>query len=575
MAGSKDPCFIQFKQSIKAISLPNKFTFPFYYQPHPLCQVAANELQSYLLTQNDWQHNFGLTTTASERTSSIAIGKMFGVLLVRSPQGEIGYLAAFSGKLAEQNILPPFVPPVFDMLTRDSYFQQQSKPINQINVQIEQLQQDPQAIQIQAELEQAKSQSATQIKALQQQGVEAKKQRKAQRAAGQNQLSTADFTKLSIELSRQSVQFKQKIQQLKERWQTTISLLEEQQQSFEQQITTLKQQRRQLSNALQRYLFSQYRFLNAKLETQDLNDLFQDAPDQLPPAGAGECAAPKLLQYAYTHGFTPLAMAEFWWGAAPKSDVKKHKNFYPACHGKCRPILGHMLQGLVVDDDPLQQNNAETLALPVIYQDAHIAIVNKPPELLSVAGKAITDSVQTRVAKMFPDATGPLIVHRLDMSTSGLMVIALTKDANKHLQQQFIRRTVQKQYIALVDGVPSTTEGVIQLPLRVDLDDRPRQLVCEQHGKPAETYWRLNQQSHDQSLLDLFPKTGRTHQLRVHCAHHLGLGMAIIGDDLYGTAAKRLHLHAKVLTFAHPHTQEMMRFEAAADFESLSMNTND
>jgi tRNA pseudouridine32 synthase/23S rRNA pseudouridine746 synthase len=205
--------------------------------------------------------------------------------------------------------------------------------------------------------------------------------------------------------------------------------------------------------------------------------------------------------------------------------------------------------------------------IDIIYQDDAMVIINKPAELLSVPGKNITDSVFSRMQQLFPTATGPLIVHRLDMSTSGLMVIALTKEANKALQQQFIQRSVTKRYIALIEGVPSQDEGDISLPLRVDLDDRPKQLVCYEHGKHAETHWQVYQRQRQRTLVYLYPKTGRTHQLRMHCAHHDGLHMPIVGDDLYGIATNRLHLHAQYLALTHPLTGEDMVFETKADFE--------
>jgi tRNA pseudouridine32 synthase/23S rRNA pseudouridine746 synthase len=232
-----------------------------------------------------------------------------------------------------------------------------------------------------------------------------------------------------------------------------------------------------------------------------------------------------------------------------------------------------MLEGLVIDDNPLLTNPAEGKTLNILYQDEAMAIVNKPAEFLSVPGKEIEDSVYSRIRQTFPNATGPLIVHRLDMSTSGLMVIALTKDAHKQLQKQFIQRTVTKRYVALLAGTPTAmadrqATGQISLPLRGDLDDRPRQLVCHEFGKAAQTYWEL---SHIDEMartvrVYLSPKTGRTHQLRVHCAHSEGLNTPIVGDDLYGTRANRLHLHADLLMLQHPVTREQMRFQVDPDF---------
>ncbi|MDP5145791.1 pseudouridine synthase [Shewanella sp. ULN5] len=564
-----DPCFIQFNDSIAQHSLPARFTFPFYYQPHPICLQAAQQLQQDLLINNPWQHNFGLDP---ENDRGMVIGKMFGVLVVKNHQGQIGFLAGFSGKLADQNILPPFVPPIFDMLTKDSFFSAENKQINDINQLIIQHESAAELANLQVLLAKQQQQADTALALLRADIIENRKHRKEKREQAdidlvQGKLNAESFKTLSIELSRQSVQQKYQLAELKQQWAAKIEHTFQQVDKYLHQIKQLKKQRKQLSNQLQKKLFNQYQFLNITGLTRDLNSIFFDAPNHLSPAGAGECAAPKLLQYAFKQQLTPIAMAEFWWGQSPKSEIKQHQNYYPACHSKCRPILGHMLSDMLVDPDPLLINTAEDKLVDIVYQDADLAIINKPAEMLSVAGKNVTDSVQTRMQQHFPQATGPLIVHRLDMSTSGLMVIALTKEANKALQQQFINRTVTKRYIALVEGKPSQQQGLITLPLRVDLNDRPKQLVCYEHGKNAETFWEVYKNKGENTLLHLYPKTGRTHQLRVHCAHHLGLGLPIVGDDLYGQQANRLHLHAAFIGFNHPSTGQWIEFTTSADFE--------
>ena len=564
-----DPLFNQFNESIVDISLPENFTFPFYYQPHPLAVIAAEQLQQHLLQQTDWQHNFGLedkTNPCQQAQQLKPIGKMFGVLVVKNVQGELGYLAAFSGKIADQNILPHFVPPVFDMLSKDSFFKSEYEQINQLSHQLKQLESDPRLTKYEQNLN-AVTQAAEQaIAQHRQQMIENRKNRKAKRN-NLADLSETEQKALSIEMSRQSVEDKHQLNALKRDWDAQVEQAQQRLDSITDQIDEVKQARKQLSNALQQKLFAQYNFLNIKGESRDLSDIFHDAPNHQPPAAAGECAAPKLLQYAFKNKLTPVVMAEFWWGESPKSEIKQHQNFYPACHGKCRPILGHMLDGMKVDENPLLTNPAEGVELPIVYQDDYIVIVNKPAEFLSVPGKSITDSVFSRMKQKFPNATGPLIVHRLDMSTSGLMVIALSKEVNKHLVQQFINRTVTKRYIAKIDGELSSESGTISLPLRVDLDDRPKQLVCYEYGKHAETFWQKVAVKNGNSLIHLYPKTGRTHQLRVHCAHHDGLHMPILGDDLYGKTEKRLHLHAQLLSLHHPHTNQPMTFEVNADFE--------
>ncbi len=262
----------------------------------------------------------------------------------------------------------------------------------------------------------------------------------------------------------------------------------------------------------------------------------------------------------------PLAMAEFWWGQSPKSEIRTHGQFYPSCKGKCEPILSHMLSDMNVDESPMTAVKTDHLELPILFEDEVILVVNKPAGFLSVPGKTQSDSVYQRMIEKYPNATGPIIVHRLDRATSGLMVIAKTKDAHQNLQEQFRTRSVKKQYVAILEGDVKEEKGVIDLPLRVDLEDRPRQLVCFEHGKPALTHWEAMERSKGRTRIHFFPKTGRTHQLRVHAAHQDGLNKPIVGDDLYGTKDKRLHLHAESLEFNHPISREKLAFTIAPDF---------
>ncbi|WP_283629861.1 RluA family pseudouridine synthase [Shewanella baltica] len=571
----KPSCFTSFTQAIDAYALPQRFTFPFYYEPHPLCVIAANELQQHLETQSDWQHNFGLT---GELTG--AIGKMFGVMLVQNPQGEVGYLSAFSGKLAEQNHWPRFVPPVFDMLAKDNFFHAENLQINQINEQLFAVENHPDIPRLSNELETEQAQAQAKLAAHRQVMIDGRQSRKAQRnqlaaqlAANPTDETLRENAITEAKLSQESINEKNQLRDIKHYWDERIHTISQALSQQTDERDALRQQRKRLSAALQQKLFEQYRFLNMKGTEKSLNGIFNGTVELTPPAGSGECAAPKLLHYAFKHGLKPLAIAEFWWGAPPKSEIRQHKQFYPACLRKCQPILGHMLEGLAVDENPLLTNPAEGKTLSILYQDDAMAIVNKPAEFLSVPGKEIEDSVYSRLRQTFPHATGPLIVHRLDMSTSGLMVIALTKDAHKQLQKQFIQRTVTKRYVALLAGIPAVmankqATGNISLPLRGDLDDRPRQLVCHEFGKTAETHWELSQldEMARTARVYLYPKTGRTHQLRVHSAHSEGLNTPIVGDDLYGTRANRLHLHADLLMFQHPVTRERMHFQVDPDF---------
>ncbi len=569
-----DLCFIPFQQSIECISFPERFTFPFYYQPHPLCLIATEELQQKLMADSAY-YNFADS------------GKMLGVLVVSNAQGEVGYLAAFSGKLTinsecdeTKNELTHFVPFIFNSEIPESYFQREQASINTLNTQLNILENNAELAQEQKELTELLSKSEQEIIQLQSQLTAQRKTRKLKRSQAQNNLNEVDLIALQNCLAKESISDKNSLKYLKLTWQQKITASQEQINIKLNAIDHIKTDRKNRSVALQQYLFQQYQFLNIQGDVKNLTELFKDTAFHqrygVPPAGSGDCAAPKLLQYAFQKGFKPLALAEFWWGKSPKSAIRQHKNFYTACIGKCQPILSHMLSGMLIDDDPLITNDIAEDALDIVYQDENIVVVNKPSGLLSVPGKNIKDSVYTRMKTLFPQAVGPLIVHRLDMSTSGLMVVALTKEANKYLQQQFIKRTVKKRYVALLDGDLSLAkgktvkEGDIDLPLIVDFDDRPRQMVCFDTGKTAQTHWQLipavAEQQANTSRVRLYPKTGRTHQLRVHCAHISGLRMPIVGDDLYGTAANRLHLHAELLVFEHPETQQLMTFEIPADF---------
>ncbi len=557
---SPEQCFSRFAADISGYTLPEQFTFPFYYTPHPLCVLAAEQLQQHLLTQTCFDHDFGLDDKQAGR------GKMFGVLLVQNSQGETGYLSAFSGKIADQNLLPGFVPPVYDMLTDEGFFRTETDAINVINAEYKQFLANPDLAELKAEIEADREAYLQSEQAHRQVMIEGRAKRKQQRKQGEQTLSTDELASLLDELGRQSVAEKNTLKYLKMAWDEKLAVKEQRLSKLELQLSELKQRRKTLSNALQHKLHRQYRFLNILGEERDLVDIFTGATSPVPPAGAGECAAPKLLQYAFKHGFKPLALAEFWWGESPKSEIRQHKKFYPSCNSKCQPILGHMMQGLNVEPNPLAENWAEDKELEILFRDEAMVVVNKPSGLLSVPGKTIKDSAYTRLQTMFPDAEGPFVIHRLDMATSGILVFALTKRANKSLQKQFITRGVQKRYMALLEGEVTKPEGVISLPMRGDPEDRPRQLVCFEHGKPAETYWQLIEVKNGRSKVYMYPKTGRTHQLRVHSAHHMGLNMPMVGDGLYGEKADRLHLHAEMLELDHPYSKQRMSFHADCEF---------
>lgn len=555
------PNFRLFKSNINEIEKPRKFTYPFFYEPHPLSLIASTELQTELLA-----HPLIAPLFDSSKTNSLPTGKMFGVLVVEDQNGNLGYLAGFSGKLGNHGTIEGFVPPVFDLWDQEGFFLAEETILNDLNAQINVLEKDEEYLKLQHQLKTDDIDFKNAIQDKKNQLKKLKNERKEQREKALNTISEADFELINEDLIKQSLRDKHELRVLISYWQNKITETKASIQSKKEKIEQLKELRKEKSNALQNKLFQNYQFLNISGEVKDLLTIFEATALQKPPAAAGDCAAPKLLQYAFKNQLKPIALAEFWWGKAPKSEIRKHLNFYPACRGKCEPILGHMLEGMSLDNNPLIETPTLNSSLEIIYEDEEIIVVNKPAEFLSVPGIHIQDSVYERMKTRYPEATGPLIIHRLDMATSGLLVLAKTKDAHKYIQSQFIKKTVEKRYVALLDGTFKEKEGFIELPLRVDLDDRPRQLVCYDYGKPAKTKWELIHTSEKKSKVYFYPITGRTHQLRVHASHPQGLNAPIIGDDLYGSKANRLHLHAESIRFKHPKTKEWIQFQITEDF---------
>ena len=545
----------RFDASHTTIDLPERFTFPFCYEPHPLTLLAVQKLQTWLNGQPAF----------SEEKTPMAEGKMFGVLAVRDNTGTLGFLCAYSGKTSMLEEMQVFVPQIVDISSQESFVTKESAVINDINSEIAALEEAEEFSILMQQVEQQKVSYNERITLQQANMAEQKRKRKQEREQGRMALSSEEYAILDKQLNGQSIFLKKQLLALKAELNQQLTDAQIAFDNYQNQINVLKKQRKKLSNRLQKKLFEQYRLLNCAGEEKDVNTIFAEIKEQ-PPSGTGDCAAPKLLQYAFAHEFEPIALAEFWWGESPKSQIRQHKKYYPACNNKCKPILGHMLSGMTLDDNPLLINTGKDKTIDIVYQDEHLVVINKPEELLSVPGKLVTDSVYTRIKDMFPLADGPLIVHRLDMSTSGLMVLALTKRANKSLQHQFVTRQVEKQYVALLEGQLPAKRGEITLPLCLDVDDRPRQMVSFEHGKPCLTVWELISFDGQFSRVALEPKTGRTHQLRVHCAHKSGFNLPIVGDDLYGTKKERLCLHAQTLSFEHPVTKEKLTFSVSPNF---------
>ncbi len=513
---------------------PRKFTYPFHYEPHPLCRNAAQQVAAYLDSRPEWR-------------AELDAGKMLGVMVVRDSGGQIGFLAAFSGNLAGSNVHDYFVPPVYDLLHPDGEFRHGEREISDLNHEIAAMEQSRQLAGLKADYAQVEQEWRQRIDSYAAFMRQAKAARDAKRL--DPGCSSATLSAMVAESQFQKAELKR----MKAVGRQAVAAAREPICRIQAGIDGLKQRRRLMSEALQKRIFSLFVVHNALGQPMTLTQVFDQATGHEPPAGAGECAGPKLLEYAYRHGLKPLCMAEFWWGRSPLAEIRCHGHYYPACHSKCGPILGFMLQGLDVDDNPLVAPVAQD-ELRIVYADEWLVVVDKPAGMLSVPGKDGAASVQELLCELLPDAPDPLVAHRLDMATSGLIVAAKSGSVHKALQEQFALRKVHKTYVAVVGGNVEGNEGHVRLPLRPDIDDRPRQLVDFEHGRQAVTSWRVLSRSSDDTVrLEMHPLTGRTHQLRVHAAHHLGLNAPMVGDRLYGgRQCDRLLLHAAAITFTHP-----------------------
>ena len=568
---------MKFHPVVSEHSLPVRFNNPFDYEPDALCRAAVKQLQA------------NLPITPIE-------GKMYGVLIVER-NGEIGYLQAYSGQIADEG--EDFVPAVFDYLQSDGYFKIHEAEITQLNQQITQLKASTAYQQALNSLKMIQQKAEKDIKEARKvmQGAKFLRDKRRKEAF----ISEAERN----EMTRQSQFLKAELQRKKKAYAEQITAAQTIVNGYQKQITAWKRERKMKSDHLQRWLFSQFSLLNARRERKNLLDIFRDyylknspartkaahitsvntaerttkenlAASLLPPSGAGECCEPKLLQYAFLHGYKPISMAMFWWGPSPKTEIRQHGNYYPACNGKCKPILEWMLDGIDVDYKDCNRTDYETeLALSerlkIRYEDDYLAVVVKPSGLLSVPGKGCQPSVYSILKERWKGKSDVFMVHRLDMDTSGLLVVARNTGVYKALQAQFIGRSVKKKYVALLPlsvlekQLPA--EGRIELPLSPDPDDSPRQRVDRTNGKPATTEYRFigkttyGKEALEAVKIELYPLTGRTHQLRIHCAHPDGLGSPIIGDNLYGQRAERLWLHAEHLEFTHPITQKRMTFD--------------
>ncbi len=540
-----DNKFHKIEGDLSGIQLPERFTFPFYYIPHPLVRLAAASLRHYLDGRNEWR-------------DELSAGKMMGVLVARNSEGELGYLAAFSGNLAHANNHDFFVPAVYDILQPDGVFKTKEAEITEINRSIAAAEQSAERKALDKALAAARSARDKEVAVYKTLMANSKQERDQKRLAGD------DCASLIAESQFQ----KAELRRIKQRHKEAIDALEARRDTLDAEVASMKKLRHAMSERLQRWIFDQFVMVNASGERQTLTEIFADARSEMPPAGAGECAAPKLLQYALSNGYTPVAMGEFWIGRSPVGEVRRNGFFYGACKSKCEPILNFMMQGLTVEANPLKGGSDLESRLRTVYEDDSLWVVDKPSGMLSAPGKDGSLSVTDVARRRFPQSQGLMVVHRLDQHTSGLLIVAKTAEAFSELRQQFERHEVEKVYIALLDGNVPDDEGEIRLPLSADYHDRPRQRVDFDEGKEAVTRYRVIGRFGDTTRVEFRPLTGRTHQLRVHSAYNRpeGLGAPIHGDALYGCADVRLCLHASYIRFKHPSTGEILAFSSTPDF---------
>ena len=562
-----DKCFHRLPKGNEKVAMGKAKVFPnpFYYEPSPLARLAVALLQQSL--------------------PELKEGKMFGVLIVEYG-GKLGYLQAYSGQL-ECISDDSFVPLVFDYLQPNGYFKTHEAEITALNHEIEVLKQSDDYEKAIKKIADLKVEAQQVVAEAQQKMVIAKRLRDERRK--EKVIVPEDEQR---EMIRESQYMKAELHRTKKRYAALLEAAEAEVEAYNRKIAELKSTRKRKSDHLQRWLFSQFTFLNAHGERSDLLSIFRNyyllhSPKSVlathyaamgeqitlfPPSGTGECCEPKLLQYAFVHGMRPVEMAMFWWGEPPKTEIRQHGQFYPACNGKCKPLLTWMLKGMNVAANALEAESKQSI--DIVYEDRDLAVIVKPSGMLTVPGRSKKQSVETILRQRWNDNDTPIIVHRLDMATSGLLVVARNRYAHKQLQAQFKERTIQKRYVALLStdllnrvGLPS--EGTISLPLCADELDRPRQMVDRNKGKTAITHYKiigkipLHDSYYSEAIkVELRPVTGRTHQLRVHCAHSEGLACPILGDTLYGKRADRLYLHAEYLEFTHPTTGKPLSFKS-------------
>lgn len=537
---------------------------PFEYIPDVACDVAFLELTNRIenLKKSDRPEDINFCRELEE-------GKMLGVLIAKDPSGVSHSLYAFSGQLGTGGFFHKgFVGPVFDYLQPDGHFKTKEADISRQNIDISLFEKNSLA-KIKRDFETAKERLDSGISEYREKCRLSKLERDAKRESG-----VTDETELAA-MIRQSQFEKAELHRLKKKAAAELKPFEENLKKAKEHLEAMKTKRRLDSETLQQWLFNNCKLLNARGETKSISEIFADTPMRIPPSGAGECCAPKLLQTAYLRGWQPIAIAEYWYGKPKEGEVRIHGMHYPACRGKCLPILSWMLQGLPInpplnsDSQPLASNNPE-----IIFENEWFCVVNKPSGMLSVPGKGAAISVQQWLEEKYGSDRNVKVAHRLDQDTSGLLIATFGQPSYKVMQSMFAMRRMTKTYIAELDGDYESRglpeKGCIKLPLSPDWLDRPRQKIDFDNGKEAVTDFEFIGTSEGRSRIMFHPHTGRTHQLRVHAASGMGLGMPITGDRLYGknfgSGTDRLHLHAQKIEFTFPIDRRHYCFESPTPF---------
>ncbi len=518
------------------------FTYPFAYTPDPRCQEAKEIVKKELEERDELQED-------------IRNGKMFGVLVCENAEGRQGFIASFSGTLGGRSHQKWFVPPMLDYEQQDGVFKTEEASISELNRAISQRENDNRYVEQKKAITEKVAESALTISELKKRYAEHRQERKKLRT---------EHPEMKDELDRQSQFEKAEIKRTAARLDEELSALRDSIAKYETETEALKTERKRRSNVLQRWLFSRMKAHCADGALLSVWDIFQFAGKGVPPSGTGECAAPKLLNYAFAHKYKPISMAEFWMGTSPKGEIRIEGQFYPACNQKCGPLLSRMMRGMDIEANPLEKP-AVGRPLKILYEDEWLLIVDKPYGLMTVSDVPTQETLMKQVCAI-RNIEGPGYVHRLDMATSGIVVIAKDKETHQAMQHLFENREIKKRYVAIVEGRPKEQRGTIRLPLIPNIDDRPRQMVDFIRGKDAMTEYETIETNGATTRLLLYPLTGRTHQLRIHLASPLGLGCPIVGDNLYGHLGARLMLHSDAIWFIHPRTKKAVHISCTAEF---------